>query len=70
MTEDELVSVVLIKRGDNISLVFQDEKLHITTPGLSLGSGSKGERIRVMNTSSRKELTAEIIDAKSARVLF
>jgi flagellar basal body P-ring formation protein FlgA len=70
LTEDSLVSVVLIKRGDNVALVFQDEKLRITAPGLSLGSGAMGERIRVMNITSRKELTAEIIDAKNVRVVF
>jgi flagella basal body P-ring formation protein FlgA len=70
MTEDMLVAVLLIKRGDNIALVFEDERIHITAPGLSLGTGSRGERIRVMNATSRKELTGEIIDAKSVRVLF
>jgi flagella basal body P-ring formation protein FlgA len=68
LTEDLFVPFSMIKRGDRVVLLFQEEKLRITVPGKSLASGAKGERIRVINLDSKKELVAEVLDEKTVRV--
>jgi flagella basal body P-ring formation protein FlgA len=69
LTENMFVVVPLIRRGDAITLVFESGQIRVTTAGQSLAAGSKGDRIRVMNTSSRAELQAEVVDAKNARIV-
>jgi flagella basal body P-ring formation protein FlgA len=69
LTEDLFVHVPMINRGDQIVLLFQNEKLRITTTGKSLTAGSQGERVRVINLDSKKELVAEVLDKKTARVV-
>jgi flagella basal body P-ring formation protein FlgA len=68
LTEDLFVPFAVVKRGDRVVLLFQEAKLRITAPGKSLASGSKGERIRVINLDSKKELLAEVLDEKTVRV--
>jgi flagella basal body P-ring formation protein FlgA len=68
LTEDLFIPCPMIKRGDRVVLLFQEAELRITAPGKSLAAGSKGERIRVMNLDSKKELVAEVLDEKTVRV--
>jgi flagella basal body P-ring formation protein FlgA len=69
LTESMFVSLPLVKRGDSVTVVFDDGKIRVSTLGQSLGSGLKGDRIRVMNTDSRAELRAEIVDSKTVRIV-
>ncbi len=68
LTEDLFIPVPMVNRGDRVTLLFEQAKLRITAPGKSLGSGSKGERIRVVNLDSKRELIAEILDERTVRV--
>ena len=70
LTEDLFVVAPLIKRGDSVVLLYNDEKIHISAQAQSLASGSRGDRIRVINVASRKELIAEVVDEKTVRVVF
>jgi len=70
LTEDLFMRVPMVNRGDRIVLLFQDTKLRITTTGKSLTAGSRGERVRVINLDSKKELVAEVLDEKTARVVL
>ncbi|MFN8009153.1 MAG: flagellar basal body P-ring formation chaperone FlgA [Terriglobia bacterium] len=68
LTEDLFLAVPLVKRGENVILLFQSDKIRVTAEGKCLESGVKGDRIRVMNVDSRMELQAEILDDKTVRV--
>jgi flagellar basal body P-ring formation protein FlgA len=68
LTEDLFAPVPMINRGDRVTLLFEQAKLRITVPGKSLAPGSKGERIRVINLDSKKELLAEVLDERTVRV--
>jgi flagella basal body P-ring formation protein FlgA len=46
----------LVDRNQVVELVFDHGGLRITTEGRALGRGGEGERIRVMNLSSRTTL--------------
>jgi flagella basal body P-ring formation protein FlgA len=70
LTEDLFVAAPLIKRGDSVVLLYKDEKIHISAQAQSLAAGSKGDRIRVVNVVSHKELIAEVVDEKTVRVVF
>ena len=70
LTEDLFVTAPLIKRGDTVVLLYKDEKIHISAQAQSLTAGSKGDRIRVLNVASRKEVIAEVVDEKTVRVVF
>ncbi len=50
----------IVDRNDLVVLVFNRQPLSITTEGRALGRGAVGERIRVMNLSSRTTVTGLI----------
>ncbi|MBO9434573.1 flagellar basal body P-ring formation protein FlgA [Ruegeria sp. R13_0] len=50
----------LVDRNDLVVLVFISQPLSITTEGRALGRGAVGDRIRVMNLSSRTTVTGRI----------
>ncbi|OIQ33308.1 MAG: flagella basal body P-ring formation protein FlgA [Alphaproteobacteria bacterium MedPE-SWcel] len=50
----------IVDRNDLVKLIFRHGGLEITTEGRSLGRGSEGEYIRVMNLSSRTTVTGRI----------
>lgn len=50
----------IVDRNDLVTLVFGNVTLSITAEGRALGRGAAGERIRVMNLSSRTTVTGVI----------
>lgn len=50
----------IVDRNDLVTLVFDRVFLSITAEGRALGRGAAGERIRVMNLSSRTTITGVI----------
>lgn len=50
----------IVDRNDLVVLVFNRQPLSITAEGRSLGRGAAGDRIRVMNLSSRTTVTGRI----------
>jgi flagella basal body P-ring formation protein FlgA len=70
LTEDLLIRAPLVKRGDTITLIYQDDRMRIKTQVKSLATGMRGDQIQVMNLDSKKIVKAEILDQTSARVVF
>lgn len=50
----------IVNRNDLVTLIFDHAALSISTEGRALGRGSVGERIRVMNLSSRTTVSGLI----------
>ncbi|MDA7964358.1 flagellar basal body P-ring formation chaperone FlgA [Ruegeria sp.] len=50
----------IVNRNDLVTLIFHQASLSISTEGRALGRGAAGERIRVMNLSSRTTVTGLI----------
>ncbi|NVO56819.1 flagellar basal body P-ring formation protein FlgA [Rhodobacteraceae bacterium B1Z28] len=50
----------IVDRNDLVVLVFNRQPLSITAEGRALGRGAAGDRIRVMNLSSRTTVTGRI----------
>ena len=51
----------VIKRGAEITIVAADERLDVRVGGVALASGGIGDRIRVRNASSKRELDAVVV---------
>ncbi|MEM6602711.1 MAG: flagellar basal body P-ring formation chaperone FlgA [Pseudomonadota bacterium] len=54
--------VILIKRNQDVSLIYRSGAILITTDGRALSDGGTGEKIKVMNLESRKIVTGQITD--------
>ena len=62
LTDNLLESQKLIKRGDRITIVSKSGNIMVQANGVALGDGSKGDRIRVKNLSSKREIEAYVSD--------
>jgi flagella basal body P-ring formation protein FlgA len=53
--------LAVIKRGAEVTIMAADELLDVRVSGVALASGGIGERIRVRNASSKRELDAVVV---------
>lgn len=60
----------LVKRGDLVTIVAETDVLKITTQGVVIEKGCKGEVVRVINTGSRREVYARVVDSRTVKVEF
>jgi flagellar basal body P-ring formation protein FlgA len=60
----------MVKRNDRVSIVAESESLRITAVGEVKESGGRGDRVKVINLNSNKEIFARILDPKTVRVEF
>ncbi len=58
----------LVERNDLVSLVYTRGTLRISAEGRVLGRGSVGERVRVMNLTSRTTVSGQILPDGSIEV--
>lgn len=54
----ELQAPQLVSRGDNVTIILQNNKMTLTTHGKALQNGAKGDMIRVVNTGSNRSIEA------------
>lgn len=60
----------LVRRGDLVTIVAESDNLKITTQGIVSENGCKGEMVRVINTNSRKDVYARVVDSRTVAVDF
>jgi flagellar basal body P-ring formation protein FlgA len=60
----------LVKKGDRVVLLVENEQFRITTPGEALENGRKGDRVKLTNLSTKKEVTGRVIDANTIQIDF
>jgi flagella basal body P-ring formation protein FlgA len=70
MTVSHLKKTYLVPKGSTITVIAQRGHLRIETKGKARESGEKGQLIRVMNLSSKKEVIGEVIGDKQVRIHF
>lgn len=56
-----LEALPLVQRGDAVRLTIEAGGLRLSAPGEALDTGGAGERVRVVNTSSRRELVGRVV---------
>ena len=62
LTNIMLQSKKLVKRGDRITIISRSGRIEVQAIGVALSDGSKGDRIRVRNMSSKREIEAYVSD--------
>ncbi len=58
----------LVRRGDMVTIIVETEVLKITTQGVVTEDGGKGEMVRVINTGSRREVFARVINSRTVEI--
>ena len=58
----------LVQRGANVQMQLQAPGISLVAQGVAMDSGATGERIRVLNPSSRAVVEAEVIGPGRVRV--
>ncbi|MBI4643573.1 MAG: flagellar basal body P-ring formation protein FlgA [Deltaproteobacteria bacterium] len=60
----------IIKRGEEVTVVLDQNGLVISTKGVTREDGYLGRQVRVRNGKSKKEFQAEVLDAKTVKVVL
>lgn len=68
LTADVLVPAVLVRRGQQVTLIAAKGPFEIRAQGHALSEGSANERIRVQNVSSLKVVEGVVENASTVRV--
>lgn len=63
-----ITSQKVIKRGDRIAIISKFGGIVVRATGIALSDGAKGEKIRVRNTSSKREIEAYVSDKQQVLV--
>jgi flagella basal body P-ring formation protein FlgA len=58
------------QRGQAVVIVAQSGAIRVQAPGELLESGNPGDRVRVLNKASGRELIATVLDARTVIVSF
>ena len=67
---DHLERVPVVKSGQLVTIVAENEVLRMTASGKAKGAGAIGDSILVQNLSSLREVTARVVDAATVKVDF
>lgn len=67
---DQLERVPLIKSGQMVTIIAENEVLKISVSGKARSSGAEGDTITVQNLTSLKEIPARVISANTVQVAF
>ncbi len=59
-----------MQKGQSVVIVAESGAVRVEAPGRLLESGNPGERVRVLNRASGKELYATVVDAHTVLVSF
>jgi flagella basal body P-ring formation protein FlgA len=60
----------ILRKGQKVEIVLEKGGLRIVAPGEALEEGGAGQRIRVLNSSSRQVVMARVENAGAVRVEF
>jgi flagella basal body P-ring formation protein FlgA len=67
---DQLEKVALIKSGQIVTIVAENDRMRVTLTGKARNAGGEGDVINVQNMNSLKEFPARIKDATTVLVAF
>ncbi|MEJ2071035.1 MAG: flagellar basal body P-ring formation chaperone FlgA, partial [Syntrophobacterales bacterium] len=68
VTSRHLSNQPLIKRGDEVTVVLDQDGLEISTKGVAQEQGYLGKSIRLQNPKSKKEFQGKVVNAKTVKV--
>jgi len=68
LSTQDVTAVHVVHRGDMVRIVLESPLIKMSTPGEALEAGKPGDTIRVKNTSSKREVRAQVIDKQTVRI--
>ena len=68
VTSRHLSNQPIIKRGDEVTVVLDQDGLEISTKGVAQEQGYLGKSIRLQNPKSKKEFQGMVVNAKTVKV--
>lgn len=60
----------VVQKGDRVTIIAESGNLRITALGEVRSTGKVGEQVRVVNLDSKKNITAQVVDNRTVRVVF
>ncbi len=70
LTESALDKPLLIKRGGAVAILVKAGGMIITAGGRAMQNGREGELIRVQNVTSKRIISARVVDANTVQVII
>jgi flagella basal body P-ring formation protein FlgA len=70
LKNEQIEKVPLVKSGQMVTIVAENERIRITVTGKAKSAGALGDTIIVQNLSSRKELSARIVNAETVQIAY
>jgi flagella basal body P-ring formation protein FlgA len=67
---DQLEKVPLIRQGQLVTIIAENDRMRITVTGRAKSAGAEGDTITVQNLSSLKELPARVLSADTVQIVF
>jgi flagellar basal body P-ring formation protein FlgA len=67
---DYLEKPALVKSGQIVTIIAENDMLRITSTGRVKNSGAEGDFVTVQNLSSMKDIQAHVVDAGTVKVEF
>jgi flagella basal body P-ring formation protein FlgA len=67
---DYLERLPLVKRGQLVTIIAENDKFRITSSGRVKGNGAEGDTVQVQGLNAQKDITAVVVDASTVRVEF
>jgi len=60
----------MVKKGDRVILLIENDSFRITTLGEVKENGRKGDRVKLINLSSKREVLGRVIDSHTVQVEY
>lgn len=70
LRSDQLEKIPLIKPGQLVTIVAENERMRITVTGKAKSAGAEGDTVVVQNLNSLKEIPARVLDANTVQIVF
>lgn len=67
---DQLEKVPLVKSGQLVTILVENQAMRLTATGKARGNGAEGDIVMVQNLGSLKEVPARVLDAGTVQVDF
>ncbi len=67
---DNLERLPVVKSGQMVTVVAENEKFRVTASGRARGNGAQGDTVMVQCLNAQKEIPAVVLDASTVRVEF
>ncbi len=67
---DQVEKIALIKSGQLVTIIAENEVLKLSVSGKANSSGAEGDIIRVQNLTSLKEIPAKVINGSTVQIAF